>query len=556
MFKENTAHNQQDLFDSSTWLNAKIKKKLQESWAPLFYELVFCHVSEKLFSSLYCSDNGRPNIPVNVLLCLEFIKHMKDYTDEELLDQFYFNYQVSYALGIRNLGDLYIAPRTLYEFREKVVEYTKEHPDEADLVFKQFELLTENFIKVAKLKTGDQRSDSTQIIPNIKKAGRLSLAFDVLLNAVKAFPVDAVPEFLKHVPEPGFRTKILFTSKGSETKTRLGEVLTLSFRLLQYTRDIPALDELPEIQLLKRFMKEQTTGDDALISFVAKENKDISSTSLQSAYDEDATYRKKGNKENSGYVLNITETCAEENPVQLITDYTLEKNIKTDIDMLKSRLPIIIENTGVKEIYVDGGYYDEELVLYARSLGVTLHFTNMTGRKTDSSKLPLTSFIRENDQRVVSCPAGHAPYASHLDKRHEAINSHFDRERCQSCPLKQACRVKIGKRRASLRLPLKSLHAAEAREKIATKAIRRETTSKRAAIEGTNSSLKRSQGADKLSVRGIIKSTIVVGMKIIGNNFKRIKNYFASLPKIRVEIKDSLGLQGRDLYFSGVGNLN
>lgn len=414
--------------------------------------------------------------------------------------------------------------------------------------------MTENFIKVAKLKIRQQWSDSIQIIPNIKKAGRLSLAFDVLLNVVKALPDDAVPEFLKHVPEPGFRTKILFTSKGSETKSRLGEVLTLSFRLLQYTKDNPELNERPEILILQRFMKEQTICDETLTAFTVKDNKAISSDSLQSAYDEDATYRKKGNKENSGYVLNLAETYADENPVQIITDYTLENNIKTDIEMLKARLPIIIKNTGVTEIYVDGGYYDEELFIYARSLGVTLHFTNMTGRKTDSSKLPLTSFTQENEQRVVSSPAGHAPYASILDNTRTAINSHLDRKTCSCCPLRQACRVKIGKRRASLRIPLKSLHAAEAREKIETKALHKENTSKRAAMEVTNSSLKRSQGADKLCVRGIIKSTIVVGLKIIGNNFKRIRSYFASLNRIGAEIKNSLDPQGRDLYFAGVAS--
>jgi len=98
------------------------------------------------------------------------------------------------------------------------------------------------------------------------------------------------------------------------------------------------------------------------------------------------------------------------------------------------------------------------------------------------------------------------------------------------------------------------LHAAEAREKIETKALHKENTSKRAAMEVTNSSLKRSQGADKLCVRGIIKSTIVVGLKIIGNNFKRIRSYFASLNRIGAEIKNSLDPQGRDLYFAGVAS--
>jgi hypothetical protein len=47
------------------------------------------------------------------LLSLEFIKHLKNYTDEELIDQFHFNYQVSYAVGQRCLGELQLGLRTL-----------------------------------------------------------------------------------------------------------------------------------------------------------------------------------------------------------------------------------------------------------------------------------------------------------------------------------------------------------------------------------------------------------------------------------------------------------
>ena len=43
---------------------------------------------------------------VNILLSLEFIKHMKDYTGEDILEQFRFNYQIMYAVGRRNLGEL------------------------------------------------------------------------------------------------------------------------------------------------------------------------------------------------------------------------------------------------------------------------------------------------------------------------------------------------------------------------------------------------------------------------------------------------------------------
>jgi len=133
---------------------------------------------------LYCLDNGRPNIPVNILLSLEIIKHQFGFTDEEILEQFYFNFQILYTLGIKNLGEVYIAERTIYEFRERIYSYILERPDQEDILFKQFEILTNNFIKKAGTKTNEQL-DSTLISPNIKKAGRLFMAHDVLHQAVK-----------------------------------------------------------------------------------------------------------------------------------------------------------------------------------------------------------------------------------------------------------------------------------------------------------------------------------------------------------------------------------
>ncbi|KYH31494.1 hypothetical protein MOMUL_22330 [Moorella mulderi DSM 14980] len=54
---------------------------IKAGWAPIYYEHVFCKIDEKKFAPLYCENNGRPNKPVNILLSLEFIKHLYDYTD-------------------------------------------------------------------------------------------------------------------------------------------------------------------------------------------------------------------------------------------------------------------------------------------------------------------------------------------------------------------------------------------------------------------------------------------------------------------------------------------
>ena len=56
------------------------------------------------------------------------------------------------------------------------------------------------------------------------------------------------------------------------------------------------------------------------------------------------------------------------------------------------------------------------------------------------------------------------------------------------------------------------------------KANRQENTSKRAGIEGSNSAMKR-KGLKKLDVRGIVKSTVVCGLKTTVQNIKRFIKY-------------------------------
>lgn len=59
----------------------------------------------------------------------------------------------------------------------------------------------------------------------------------------------------------------------------------------------------------------------------------------------------------------------------------------------------------------------------------------------------------------------------------------------------------------------------------------KENTSKRAAIEGTNSALKRAHGIGKLRVRGLNKCNVVVGLKITAHNFKRFAKYILNKTK-------------------------
>ncbi len=537
MFRENKEHLQQNLFNNLYTMDSRLAEKLKKSWAAIFYEHVFCRINEGLFAPLYCSDNGRPNFPVNILMGLDLIKEIRGYTDEVLLDEYAYNFQISYALGLRTLGERYFAPRTLYEFRARLYNYSLEHPEEADLIFAQFEKFTAHFIKVAKLNTDEARMDSTQIMSNIKVAGRLSLAYDVLVNGIKSLPEELLNDELKIFLKSDYKTYFLYKLKSKDAPSRIQSLINYCAKVLQLVQKQPKLKTYPAIELTNRFLAEQATFNEEQNCWTAKDNKEISPKSLQSAYDPDATYRNKNGKKHVGYVLNLTETCADDNPVQMVTHYDLAPNTTSDTEFLKETIPELKEK-GVKDLYTDGAYYSPDNTEEAKIQGIEIHYTDMTGRKKSSDKLPYNAFEIKNKEKILRCPADQEPIRAEFNEKDKTLSAHFNRDICDKCPLREYCRVKFQKKDTVIRVNQKTLAAEETRLKIEDKEERQKLISKRAAIEGTNSSLKRSQNAGKLSVRGIVKSDLVIGTKLIAHNFRQLTRFFKG--DIRKKVRESV----------------
>lgn len=53
MFRENTLHRQEKLFNNLSGMDPRYKKRLEKSWAGLFYQHIFSKIDEKLFAPLY-----------------------------------------------------------------------------------------------------------------------------------------------------------------------------------------------------------------------------------------------------------------------------------------------------------------------------------------------------------------------------------------------------------------------------------------------------------------------------------------------------------------------
>jgi len=179
--------------------------------------------------------------------------------------------------------------------------------------------------------------DSTMFMPNIKKAGRIAPAYDVLVKAIKAIPKHKLPEELKAVLEPKFKTETLYQTRPSESSGKMDQLLNLC-HLGKHSSGKAAAEAR---RIVSRFLKEQADYDESSGRLKAKSHKEISPRSLQSAYEKDCTFRSKNGKSQSGYVANFAETCAAENPIQQITDYAAAPNVTAATILAEERLPII-----------------------------------------------------------------------------------------------------------------------------------------------------------------------------------------------------------------------
>lgn len=185
-------------------------------------------------------------------------------------------------------------------------------------------------------------------------------------------------------------------------------------------------------------------------------------------------------------------------------------NITADVTLGEERTPKIKKNTDCNFMTVDSGYFSEKVIATGADNHIELHFTDMTGREP-KSKLPVTAFEFDVKTLIINqCPNQVAPlYAVFKDGQTIA---HFPLDACRNCLLVGQCHVKERKKDFVVRIDKKAIMATEQRQKIQREHY--ENVSTRAAIEGTNSALKRAHGLGKLWVRSQVKCTVVVGYKV------------------------------------------
>jgi hypothetical protein len=533
MFKPNTQHLQPAIISAASELPEKQRKRLEASWAGTFYKEFFCRIDEEPFAVLYSDKASRPNIPVNVLIGLEALKAGFGLSDEELYARYCYDLQVRYALGYDRLGDGDFEIRTLYYFRERLSQYNAEHG--INLLEKAFEDVTDQQITALKVRTGMQRMDSTQIASNIVSASRLQLLVESLIRLERILS-DTDKERLSDQLAPFTRDSAghyTFRIKGkqavSEHMQRIGETI---HKILQELGS--AYEEETAYQVMVRLFEENFSLEEQ--SLRPKENDELSSSSLQSLDDLEASFRTKAGKQYKGYVANITETCDPENELQLVTKVQVAPNNIDDTKLLAEVLPELKERTDLDTLYTDGGYGSPEMDQALAEEQVQQIQTAIRGRKPSAEKLHLSDFeikqTEEGKPTQITCPQGQHVEV-HSSNRRKSFVAHFEVDVCQTCPFSEACPAKPGKRdpRWHLRFTQAQTNVAQRRKR--NQIHLEEAQNLRAAVEATVRQIKHPFPASKLPVRGQFRVTCMVIGSAITSNIKRIQRYRAlSMAKI------------------------
>ena len=510
------------LFDPWVNLGPRRRQILDTSWPGLFRKGLLDCLPVDLLARNFKEFRGRPTKELYTILGGQILQQMFDLSDYEARNALLFRTDWHYALDIADTSDesLYISERTWRNYRQLSIK--------GGLEGIMFKLLTGDLIKKFEVETSKQRLDSTHMLSNMRKLGRIRIFVTTIQKFLRALRRRRPTEYSALGSE--FIERYLAKDadacfsqvKPSEASKTLEQVSADLYLLIESFRAYESIVKLPEYKLLERVLDEQCTVVDTgeNIKVTVKPAKEISIDSLQNPSDPDAGYDP---HKGQGYQMQIMETYQpekqDEKIPKLITHVEVEPAHIHDSHAL---LPAIDDtkkrNCSPDELLCDTHYGSEDNVQKAQEKGVTV--IAPSPGNTPKKSLGLNDFTCDpKTQYVIQCPEGHHPQKTYRTKK-DRLCANFTKETCLACPRRTDCPVQIGKKAAYLRYDDAMLRHAQRRAHEETPEFKSKYRW-RSGIEGTNSHLKHDIGASRLRVRGLPAVRFAGTLKALGLNIMR-----------------------------------
>jgi hypothetical protein len=516
-FKPNV--NQQAAFYNPVYgLTEREKRFLKKSWAEEFANTVLPAINEERFAVLYSENSAtRPNTPVNIVIGALLIKELMGLTDEELFEHIMFSAQYQYALQTESCDEQPFSDRTLSRFRERLYKYETETG--RDLIMEEMMSLSGVIGNSLSVTSKLQRVDSTMVSAACRRLARISIMHltvremaEMIRGAGKAEEYgDMLGKYYKNQESDD----ISYRLKGESVRAKMEEILEDAMIILDRAKE--SFGGTDEYRKLLRMVDDQSKiGSGGAREL--KEGKEILPTSMQTPYDEDATYRKKSGKQYVGYALNIIESCGEK--ANIINGYDLQPNIYSDEKFAEDVLNEKQENGETETIITDGAYCSTKILDKAEEKGIDLSATGMAGGIKDGFE---TGFdIDDETGEIRRCPAGHTPESSkYINGKHVG---YFMDSLCESCPYCERCPGIFQKDRAKIEVTDAAIKKAEFANRQECDDDFAKNARKRNGVEGIFSVLKRRYLINHIPARGLLRKKMWIGLKIGAMNIVNLIN--------------------------------
>ena len=514
MFK---ASNQPKLFTFENELGQKIGKALEGSKEKWFYNLILRNINEMDFRELYSGKCSRPNSPVNILVSALILKELKGISYDELMESVMFDLRYKTALGLTSIGEVPFSRATLFNFQNRMLDYQVQTG--INLIEQVFDKLSAKQIKDLALKADIQRCDSTLVSSNIKKYSRLQLLIEVLVRLDRIL-IEKDKQSIHKQLVPYLNKgadKYIYGLKANELPHELEKLGKVYYRVFEWMREKKEYQDKKEFINFQRAYKEHFVVVDGEAN--TRPTEELHSGMLQSPDDLDATYRQKRGEHDKGFTISGTETANPENPLQLITDISVDPNNIDDTQILNERIDNQKDKTPeLNEMHTDGGYGSQDNDKKFEELEITHITTAVRGRESEiEKKIEQTS--QSPDIYTVECPFQKVE-STPTKKRHKVC---FDMNTCSQCPLKEKCPIFKSKGRYYFthedylqnKRNNNILNIPEDRRKL------------RPNVEALMNEFKTRTPGGKLKVRGLFKAALFAFNAGIAINFGRIFRYIA-----------------------------
>ena len=364
--------------------------------------------------------------------------------------------------------------------------------------------LSEIYSDYMDLNSNVKRMDSLMIASRCRRMSRLEIIYSTTANAVRLIhrlgSEELIPKELLHYLDPDDHNSMIYHCKGDDVAPRLERAL----REAAQARAVMADDtwhEFQEYQLLIRVLAEQGRMDGSGDP-VARDRKEIISSSLQNPSDPDATYRYKAGRDHKGYVGNIVETVGE-NGDSLITGVGYEKNTHSDSAFCKEYLNSRPDNAAPETVIADGAYSGTENQELAASKNTELITTALSGKPANKIFAGFT--FTEDGRQMTGCPIGNVPIKTTFYSKTGMCRAMFARECCEKCPHREECRAREQRKNYAVHVSAKMAERARYLAKLSTDEYK-QLTRKRNAVEGIPSVLRRRYHVDDIPVLGYLRS--------------------------------------------------